>query len=79
MPTLFITGSCAEFHWPELLSLLEDFEYAATGNAVDLRADHKKRYKLCQDYSVVVQQFFQERLKRYIELVLKPALGVVHY
>jgi len=24
VPTLFVTGSCAEFHWPESLDLLED-------------------------------------------------------
>ena len=56
-PTLFVTGSCAGFHWADLLGRIEDGVYIATGDAVDLRADATRRYQAVQDYALLVQEF----------------------
>ena len=78
-PTLFITGSCAEFHWPELLGKLEVRIYIATGEVSGLREDNSRRYQAAQDYSMLVHQFFQVRLDLYIKEVPIPVFDVKHY
>ena len=79
VPTLFITGSCAEFHWPELLDRMEGRVYIATGESVGLREDATRRYQASQDYSLLAQEFSQERLVLYLKEVITPVFGVKHY
>ena len=59
VPTLFVTGSCAEFHWPELLDRIEGRVYIAPGESTDLREDSTRRYQAVQDYPLLAQEFFR--------------------
>ena len=78
-PTLFITVSCAQFHWPEFLDRLEGRIYIATGESVDLRADATRRHQAVQDYAHLAQEFPHERLSIYLKVALTPVFGVRHY
>ena len=79
VPTPSITGRCAEFHWPEHVGELKGRIYIATGEVAGLRKDNSRRYQDVQDYSTLVQQFFQVRLDIYIKEVSIPVFGVNHY
>ena len=78
-PSLFVTGSCAEFHGPELLERLEERIYIATNGVVEIRKDYARRYQAAQDYSVGFQEFSRETLELYIKEVLIPVFGVNRY
>ena len=79
VPNLFITGSCAEFQWPELLDRLEDQIFQATGDVADLREDSARRFQAVRDRSLLAQQFSQARLDLYIKEVPIPVFGVKHF
>ena len=78
-PSLFMTGSCAEFQWDGLSDLLEETIYEVEGEAVDLRRDFSRRFRAVNDYAVIVVQFFQLRMDAYCSTVLKHQLGIAHY
>ena len=78
-PTLFVAGSCAEFHWAEIIDRPEGRIYIATGGSADLRADATRRHQAVQDYSLLVHEFPQERLTIYLKAALTPVFGVHHY
>eukprot|EP00978_Attheya_sp_CCMP212_P006512 scaffold15011_cov59-Attheya_sp.AAC.2 len=75
-PTIFMTLSCAEFHWPDLKRVLEKRIWIASdcsvdneGNTLDSRGciinlsnDVQAMNKAVNDYSIVVQEFFQIRV-----------------
>ena len=73
---LYITGGCAEIHWPELLCRLGGRIYVATGAPVDPREYATRRKQACKDYSILVQGFPQETLAMYIEEFGIPLFGV---
>ena len=79
MPALLITGSCAKFHWPELLDMLEERIYIAKEEVADLRQDNSRRYQAVQGYSIVAQEFSLERIDLCIKYALIPVCGVQHY
>eukprot|EP00966_Prymnesium_polylepis_P118606 2741938-Prymnesium_polylepis.1 len=86
-PSLFLSGSCAEFHWNQLLSYLskhvcyvegdgaDDINalWAADPTGDDFRA--LRRQKL-NEYAHVVTTFFEQRAHSFIKDVLVPALGI---
>lgn len=79
VPTLFVTGSCAEFQWRPLLDLIEEMIYDSTGEVVDLRTNFSRAYTAVNEYAVIVVQFFQLRMEAYCETILKEQLGIHHY
>lgn len=60
LPTLFFTLSCADFHWPDLFKILAPDEDVST-------MTETRRRKLIQDNPQVVDKFFYERAKIFIE------------
>ena len=78
-PTLFITGRCAEFRWPEILEKLEDRMYFANGEVAGLREGNSRLYRDVQGYSTIARQFFQLRLDIYSKAVSIPVFGAKHY
>ena len=48
LPSFFMTGSCAEFHFPPLRRLLEQYILQTTGKEVNHAEDSNARYKAVQ-------------------------------
>jgi Helitron helicase-like domain at N-terminus len=78
-PTFFITLSCAEYYWPDIIRLLrermqmagDDFEQCYSGSS------HLSR--ILNDYSIVVQEYFQHRVELWLESVGTRVFGIKHH
>ena len=49
LPSFFMTGSCAEFYFPPLRRLLEQYILQTTGKEVNLAEDSNARFKALQE------------------------------
>jgi hypothetical protein len=80
-PTLFITLSCAEYFWGDLMKLLVDrFKMDNPGKEIpDIKNDITARVKLANDYMLDVQDFFQQRTKHFLEEVFGKTIGIKYY
>ena len=79
LPSCFMTGSCAEFYFPPLRRLLEDYILQTKGEEVTLAEDSNARFKAAQENTHVVVSYFDLRTQAYHEKVLKPVFGVSDY
>ena len=79
LPSFFMTGSCAEFYFPPLRRLLEQYILQTTGEEVNLAEDSNARFKAVQENTHVVVNYFDLRTQSYHEKVLKPVFGVSDY
>ena len=79
LPSFFMTGSCAEFYFPPLRRLLEQYILQTTGEEVNLAEDSNTRFKAVQENTHVVVRYFDLRTQSYHEKVLKPVFGVSDY
>jgi len=81
-PNMFITLSCAENWWPDLMRILIDMERNA-GNFEAARKIEMKDFtqisKSARNYPLVVNQFFMIRAEEFMKTVVKNTLGVDHY
>jgi hypothetical protein len=92
-PTIFLTLSCAEYFWTDMIRLLEERVWIAEGQnvddagrrchrdgkAIDFTVNVSARNKAVNDYSIVVQEFFIKRLEDWLDTVGKRVLGIEHY
>jgi hypothetical protein len=92
-PTVFMTLSCAEFHWPDLKRILEkriwiESNYSvddegnrldSNGCIIDLSNNIQAMNKAVNDYSIVVQEFFQLRVKKFLQSVGIHKFGIDYY
>ena len=79
LPSFFMTGSCAEFYFPPLRRLLEQYILQTTGREVNLAEDSNARFKAVQENTHVIVSYFDLRTQCYYEKVLKPVFGVSDY
>ena len=79
LPSFFMTGSCAEFYFPPLRRLLEEYILQTKGKEVNLAEDSNARFKAVQENTHVVVSYFDLRTQAYHEKVLKPVFGVSDY
>ena len=61
-PSFFITLSCAEHHWPDIIRLVKERLDIAGIPSHDCYLGSPKLPKLLNEYSIVVQEFFQKEL-----------------
>ena len=80
-PTLFLTLSCAEYYWPEVIRLLEERIKMESGgvNSPNLKKNTKALRKAVIDYSIVIQEYFHRRVQIWIETVGKKIFGIKHF
>lgn len=80
LPSFFLTGSCAEFHWKPLIDLLSQ-HLQSIGDDSDIVNDLKARRRVVKQYSNVVCQFFHFKTEAFIKKVLMPVqvYGVSDY
>ena len=91
-PDIFMTLSCAEYFWPDMIRLLEERIWIAEGQntvngtrcfrdgrKIDLTNNKTDRNKAINDYALVVQQFFIKRAEDFLNTVGKQVFGIEHY
>ena len=80
-PTIFLTLSCAEYYWPDLIRLLEERIRMESndGTAPNLRANKTALHKAVNEYSIVVQEYFHKRVQIWLDTVGKKLFGIKHY
>ena len=92
-PNIFLTLSCAEYFWPDMIRLLEERVWIAegkvsnsdgerchrNGRVIDFTNDVAGRNKAVNDYSIVVQEFFINRLEDWLNTVGNSVIGIEHY
>jgi hypothetical protein len=78
-PSFFVTLSCAEHHWPDIIRLVKERMEMAGEDSKDCYTGSPKLPKLLNDYCIVVQEFFQARVEAWFETVGKSVFNIEHY
>ena len=78
-PMFFITLSCAEYFWPDVIRLLKQRTELAGQNWDELTPNSTGLVQLVNDYSIVIQEYFQRRVETYLNTVGSALLGIEHY
>ena len=77
LPLFFITLSCAEYYWPDIIRLLTERMEIMNENFP--KTDSKSLVSIVNKLSIVVQEYFQLRVKTFLETVGKTIFGIDHY
>jgi hypothetical protein len=75
-PTFFITLSCAEYHWKDIERLIND---RCIKGGLDIPDWNKGRSMIINDWTVVVQEYFQECLNLWMETVGKKLMKIQYH
>lgn len=78
-PMFFITLSCAEYFWPDVVQLLRDRLSAANLDTSDVYIGSPALPQLVNDYTIVIQEYFQKRTETWLNTVGKVIFGIKHY
>ena len=78
-PLFFMTLSCAEHFWPDVSALLKERLDIAGLDSSECFVGSPKMPQLVNDYAIVIQEYFQERVKTWLETVGKDVFGIEHY
>lgn len=73
-PTMFLTLSCAEHYWPDVKNLLNDRRTFEDGFS-----EGKSEAAFVHAYTLVIQEYFQKRVKNWFDTVGKRVFKVKHY
>lgn len=76
-PSFFITLSCAEYHWEDIKRLVK--ERMRYEGLCESNYDEDKHVKHVNDYSLVVQEYFQLRVQHWLDTVGKEVFGIKSY
>jgi hypothetical protein len=79
VPMFFITLSCAEYMWPDVIDLLRERMEMAGEDTSKVYLDSPGLVQLINDYSMVVQEYYQKRVEHWLDVVGKKLLGIEHY
>ena len=72
LPLFFMTGSRAEFYFPPLRKILQQYILQTSGRELDHAEESSARFKAVQENTHVVVKYFDLRTQCYHEKVLKP-------
>jgi hypothetical protein len=79
-PNLFITLSCAEYYWPDILRLIrQKMDFVKDDRVKECVHGSKKVAEIVNDYTIVVQEYFQERFNKWMEFFGRPIFGISHF
>jgi len=78
-PMFFITLSCAEHYWPDIFRLIKEKLEDAGLDSSECFYGSKKASTLLNEYSLIVQEYFQLRVEAWLRLVGKPLFGIKHH
>ena len=77
-PMFFITLSCAENQWPDVIALLQERMKIAGDDPSECYVGSPKLHKILNDYALVVQEYFQARVDLWLKSVGKVVFGIKH-
>ena len=75
-PSLFMTFSCAEYFWEDIKRLLRE-RFQSIGRRAPLHGNDSN-VQVINDYTLVVQEYFQKRLKFWLQTVGKQIFKIKH-
>ena len=78
-PTMFITLSCAEYFWPDVIDLLRDRLQIAGEDCSQCEVGSPRLIQLVNDYTLVIQEYFQKRTEAWLETVGRAIFNIKHY
>ena len=78
-PMYFITLSCAEYFWADVIELLRDRLQIAKIDDSDCYPGSPKLVQLVNDYTIVIQEYFQKRTIAWLETVGRDIFDIKHY
>ena len=78
-PMFFITLSCAEHMWEDIIRLIRERVVAAGEDESECHGSSSRLSQYLNDYSIVVQEYFQERVKSWLKTVGHTVFGIKHY
>ena len=77
-PSLFLTLSCAEYHWPDIHRLLLE-RYSLSGLSIPEELEECADPRTVNEYTIVIQEYFQIRVEQWLKTVGKQVLGITHH
>jgi hypothetical protein len=77
-PSLFVTLSCTEYHWQDIEKLLNDRRKIVGDPPVSIKSTAEK-VRAVNDYSIIIQEYFQARVSDLFENYAKEVFGIYHY
>ena len=78
-PLYFMTLSCAEHFWPDVIDLMHDRLRLANLDTSECYVGSPKLPQFVNDYTVVIQEYFQRRVEIWLQTVGKKLFGVKHF
>jgi len=78
-PNIVMTLSCAEYFWPDLKKTTRTLYLYYRGNKVDLDVNLHKLHQALNDYTIIVQEFFQVCLDEFLKTIGFEVFGIKHY
>lgn len=78
-PMFFITLSCAEYYWKDVIDLLKERMELAGEDSSMCYVGSPHLVQIVNDYSVVVQEYFQKRVETWLKTVGSKIFGIDHY
>ncbi len=70
-PTYFITLSCAEYYWPDILRLLQYRLQYTSQKTLSEEQLMKQIVPLVNQYAIVIQEYFEKRVQVFLHTVGK--------
>jgi hypothetical protein len=77
-PSLFVTLSCAEYHWQDIEKLLNARRNITVDTPISLKTV-TENVRAVNDYSIIIQEYFQARVSDFLENYAKEVFGIHHY
>ena len=68
--------SCAEYYWPDILRLLQERYHLSENNEIDIKENLPK---YVNEMTIVIQEYFQERVRNWIATVGQIVFGIRHH
>jgi hypothetical protein len=78
-PSYFITLSCCEHYWSDIILLIKERLKLAGKDESECYVGSPKMSQLLNDYAIVVQEYFQKRVEIWLETVGKKVFVIAHY
>ena len=78
-PMFFITLSCAEYFWSDVIKLIKERMEVAGLDSSECYVGSAKMSCLINEYSVVIQEYFQHRVEVWLNTVGKKLFGIKHH
>jgi hypothetical protein len=76
-PTFFMTFSCAEYQWQDIKRLVTDRFESAGLPIPDF--ENTSFVRLVNDYTIIIQEYFQQRIQLWLDTVGKKVFGIKYY